>query len=317
MSKIAFVFPGQGSQYVGMGKDIYENYESAKRIFDTANEELDIDLKEIMFNGPEEELTKTENTQPAILTLSTAITEIIKENTDINVEGCAGLSLGEYSAMVYSGAFEFKDAVSLVKKRGRFMQEAVPAGKGTMAAILGLDRNVLIDCLNKAKEYGIVEAANFNCPGQIVISGEIPAIEKAVELCKESGAKKAVILKVSAPFHSSMLKPAGEKLSIELDNIAVKSLKVPVISNVSGDYIQIDNIKESLIKQVSSSVLWEDSVERFINDGFDTFVEIGSGKTLKPFIKKVASKLGVEVNIFNVENSESLQEFIKIINGGM
>lgn len=317
MKKIAFVFPGQGSQYIGMGKDLYEDYDSAKLIFDKANEALNMSLTDIMFQGPEEELVKTENTQPAILAHSCALMEIIKENTNINVNGCAGLSLGEYSALVFSGVFKFEDAIKLVKKRGKYMQEAVPEGKGTMAAILGLERELLIECLKKASEYGIVEAANFNCPGQIVISGEIDAVQKAVEICKENGAKRAVILKVSAPFHSSMLKSAGEKLKIELENIKIHKTNTNVISNVSGDYVVENNIKDSLVNQVSSSVLWEDTIERFINDGFDTFVEVGPGKTLKPFIKKVCSKLNADVEIYNVENTQSVQEFIKSINGGM
>lgn len=315
MSKIALVFPGQGAQYVGMGKDIYENYQTAKDIFDKANEVLHMDLKSIIFDGPEDELTKTENTQPAILTLSIALLEVLKEKLDLDFSACAGLSLGEYSALVASNAISFEDAVALVKKRGKYMQEAVPEGKGTMAAILGLDRNVLIDVLKEASVEGIVEAANFNSPGQIVISGEISAVEKAAALCKEKGAKKAVLLKVSAPFHSSMLVNAGENLEKELENIDVKSLKVPVVTNVTGDYVQTEDIKNMLIKQVSSSVLWEDSIEKLIKDGFDTFVEIGPSKTLKAFVKKIASNLKADVDIYNVENAETLEEFINTIKG--
>ncbi len=311
MNKIAFVFPGQGAQYVGMGKDLYESNERARQIFDKANEVLHMDLKSILFEGPEEELTKTENTQPAILTLSIALLEALKEKIDIKCDACAGLSLGEYSALVTSGVLDFEDAVKLVKKRGKYMQEAVPQGVGTMAAILGLDREILADVLKDASSEGIVEAANFNSPGQIVLSGEVKAVEKAVALCKERGAKKAVLLKVSAPFHSSMLLKAGENLEKELENVTFKSLQVPVVTNVTGDYVKNEDIKDFLVKQVSSSVLWEDSIERMIQDGFDTFIEIGPGKTLKAFIKKIASKVKADVNIYNIENIETLEVFIK------
>ncbi|OPJ56932.1 ACP S-malonyltransferase [Alkalithermobacter paradoxus] len=315
MGKVALVFPGQGSQYVGMGKQIYEKYETARKIFDKSNEVLNVDLKSIIFEGPEEELTKTENTQPAILTLSIALFEVLKEKIDLKYDACAGLSLGEYSALVAADAISFEDAAVLVKKRGRYMQQAVPSGKGTMAAILGLDREVLLDVLKEASVEGIVEAANFNSPGQIVISGEVSAVEKAVQLCKEKGAKKAVVLKVSAPFHSSMLVNAGENLQKELENIDFENLKVPVVANVDANYVAKENIKDSLVRQVSSSVMWEDSIERLINDGFDTFIEIGPGKTLKAFIKKIASKMKKEVNIYNVEDEDTLEEVVNIIKG--
>ncbi|WP_099188096.1 ACP S-malonyltransferase [Tepidibacter mesophilus] len=311
MSKIAFVFPGQGSQYVGMGKDVYENYKVSKEIFDKADEVLHMNLKSIMFEGPDEELTKTENTQPAILTLSTALLEVLKDELNVEFDACAGLSLGEYSALVAADALSFEEAVKLVKKRGKYMQEAVPEGVGTMAAILGLDRETLIDVLDEVSSEGTVEAANFNSPGQIVISGEIKAVEKAANLCKERGAKKAVILNVSAPFHSSMLNKAGEKLNKELENIQINTLKVPVVTNITGDYVDHDEIKETLVKQVSSSVLWEDSIEKLIKDGFDTFVEIGPGKTLKGFINKTSKKLKVKVDIYNVENKDTLEKFIQ------
>ncbi|MCT4508181.1 MAG: ACP S-malonyltransferase [Tepidibacter sp.] len=311
MGKIAFVFPGQGSQYVGMGKDIYENYKVSKQIFDKADEVLHMNLKSIMFEGPDEELTKTENTQPAILTLSTALLEILKDELDVKFDACAGLSLGEYSALVAADALSFEEAVKLVKKRGKYMQEAVPQGVGTMAAILGLDRDILMDVLDELSSEGIVEAANFNSPGQIVISGEIKAVEKAVSLCKERGAKKAVILNVSAPFHSSMLNKAGENLKKELENIQLNSLKLPVLTNVTGDYVENDKIKDTLVRQVSSSVLWEDSIEKLIKDGFDTFVEVGPGKTLKGFINKISKKSKVKVNIHNVENKATLEKFIQ------
>ena len=313
MGKIAFVFPGQGSQYIGMGKDIYENYEVSKKVFDKADEVLHMNLKSVMFEGPNDELTKTENTQPAILTLSTALLEVLKDELDIKFDACAGLSLGEYSALVAVDAISFEEAVKLVKKRGKYMQEAVPQGVGTMAAILGLDRDILMQVLDEVSSEGIVEAANFNSPGQIVISGEIKAVEKAASLCKERGAKKAVMLNVSAPFHSSMLNKAGENLKRELENIQLNPLKVPVVTNVTGEYVKYEEIKDALVKQVSSSVLWEDSIENLIKDGFDTFVEIGPGKTLKGFINKISKKLKVKVNIYNVENKDTLEKFVKDI----
>lgn len=316
MGKIALVFPGQGSQYVGMGKELYENNEVAKKVMDKANDALHMDLLDIMFNGPDSELTKTENTQPSIVTLSIALLEALKSEIDFDYDGCAGLSLGEYAALVAANSMEFEDAVKLVKKRGKYMQEAVPVGTGGMAAILGFDRESLSEVVKDAStENEVVEVANFNSPGQIVISGELNAVQRAVELCKERGAKKSVMLNVSAPFHSSMLKPAGIKLGNELEGVRFNSLKVPVIANANAGYYEGD-FKDLLIKQVSSSVLWEDSIEKLIEDGYDTFVEIGPGKTLKGFIKKISSTKKVDVKIHNIEDSKSLNEFVKLAKEG-
>ena len=307
MSKIAFLFPGQGAQYVGMGKEISNNYEKANEIFDIATDALGLDIKDICFNGPDEELVKTENTQPAILTTSIAMLKIL-ESEGIKADVTAGLSLGEYASLVYSGALDFKEAVKLVQKRGKYMQEAVPEGKGTMAAILGLDRDVVEEVISEASKSGIVEGANYNCPGQIVLSGEIKAIEDAVKIAKEKGAKRAVILPVSAPFHCSLLKPAGEKLKKELDQINITPLNIKTISNVTGNYINNESeVKELLINQVSSSVLWEDTIELMLKDGVDNFIEIGPGKTLTAFVKKIAKKNKANANCFNVEDIESLK----------
>lgn len=311
MARTAFVFPGQGAQYVGMGKDIVENYESANEIFELASRAIGYDMKKVCFEGPEEELKKTENTQPAILTTCIAIAKIL-EKKGIKPHMSAGLSLGEYASLVIAGVLDFQDAVALVKKRGKYMQEAVPLGVGTMAAILGMERNDLDNALVKAKEFGIVEAANFNSPGQIVISGEVKAVEKACEFAKESGALKAVILPVSAPFHCSMLAPAGEKLALELENIMMDDFKIPVIANVNADYYQDkEQVKELLVKQVSHSVLWEDSVVKMLEDGIDTFVEIGPGKSLSQFIKKIARKEKKKVTILNIQNKEELENVIQ------
>ena len=307
MSKIAFIFPGQGAQYVGMGKEISEKFDVAKQVFDDANQATGIDIREICFEGPESELVKTENTQPAILTTSIAILRVVEEH-GIKADVTAGLSLGEYTSLVYSGAIDFKEAVSLVKKRGRYMQEAVPEGKGTMAAILGLSREKVEEVIEESKSEGIISAANYNCPGQIVLSGEIKAIDKAVVIAKEKGAKRAIILPVSAPFHCEMLKSAGENLKEALEDIEVNDMNIEVVSNVTGEYIKDSkDIKDLLIKQVSSSVLWEDSVELMLKDGVDTFIEIGPSKTLTAFIKKIAKSNDKKVSCFNIENLETLQ----------
>ncbi|MCT4606379.1 MAG: ACP S-malonyltransferase [Marinisporobacter sp.] len=310
MSKITFVFPGQGAQYVGMGKEFVENFEVANDIFEQASEAIGYDMKKMCFEGPEEELKKTENTQPAILTTCIAIAKVLEEK-GIKPNMSAGLSLGEYASLVIAGVMDFKDAVSLVKKRGKYMQEAVPLGVGTMAAILGMEREDLEKTLEKAKEFGIVEAANFNTPGQIVISGEVGAVEKACEIAKEMGAKKAVVLPVSAPFHCSMLVPAGEKLLLELENVKINDFKIPVLANVhAGYYKERSEVKDLLVKQVSNSVLWEDSVIKMLEDGVDTFIEIGPGKSLSGFIKKINRKLKKEISIYNVENMETLEKLL-------
>ncbi|MDF2545740.1 MAG: fabD [Anaerosolibacter sp.] len=311
MGKIAFVFPGQGAQYVGMGKDIVENYDVASKIFDLASKAVGYDMKKLCFEGPEEELKKTENTQPAILTTCIAMAKLLEER-GLQAEVTAGLSLGEYASLVIAGVLGFEDAVALVKKRGKYMQEAVPIGKGTMAAILGMEREALENALEKAKSYGIVEAANFNSPGQIVISGEVEAVEKACEYAKELGALKAVILPVSAPFHCSMLVPAGEKLAKELDQIKIGEFQVPVIANANAAYYNGPlAVKDLLVEQVSKSVLWEDTVEKMLADGVDTFVEIGPGKSLSQFIKKITKKSKNSIKIFNIEDKESLENAIE------
>lgn len=310
MGKTALVFPGQGAQYVGMGKDIYEKYEKARGIFDKAQEILGVDIKSIMFDGPDETLALTENTQPAILIHSIAVFEVLKESGLIDPKACAGLSLGEYSALVACGMLDFEDAVGFVRKRGKIMQEAVPKGTGSMAAILGLDRQPLDEVIKECEGLGVIQAANYNCPGQIVISGEVKPLEKAVELCKEKGAKRAVMLNVSGPFHSALLEGAGEKLKNELDSIEVNEGEYPIVSNVTGDYSEKNDIKDLLVRQLSSSVLWQDSIEKLIEDGFDTFVEIGPGKTLSAFIKKIARKKKVKVEISNIENVEGIEAFL-------
>lgn len=311
MGKLAFVFPGQGAQYIGMGRELAENFKSASDIFDKASAALDLDVRQMVFEGDEETLKITENTQPIILTTSIACLMPLLD-AGITPDFTAGLSLGEYASHVLAGTFSFEDAVKLVRKRGKFMQEAVPLGLGTMAAILGLSREAAIEVCEKARDAGIVEPANFNCPGQIVLAGEVKAIEEAIRVATEKGAKRAMLLNVSAPFHCSMLKPAGEKLAAELETITVNDMKVPVATNVTGGMIESkDDVKQLLVDQVSSSVLWEDCVATLIAQGVDTFVEIGPGKVLGGFIKKIDKN----VKIYNVEDKASLEQTLAALKG--
>ncbi|MBL3647211.1 ACP S-malonyltransferase [Bacillus vallismortis] len=292
MSKIAFLFPGQGSQFIGMGKELYEQVPAAKRLFDEADETLETKLSSLIFEGDTEELTLTYNAQPALLTTSIAVLEKFKES-GITPDFTAGHSLGEYSALVASGALSFKDAVYTVRKRGEFMNEAVPAGEGAMAAILGMDAETLKQVTDKVTEEGrLVQLANLNCPGQIVISGTAKGVELASERAKENGAKRAIPLEVSGPFHSELMKPAAEKLKEVLDSCDINDADVPVISNVSAN-VMTDKaeIKEKLIEQLYSPVRFEESINKLIAEGVTTFIEIGPGKVLSGLVKKVNRRL--------------------------
>lgn len=310
MGKIAFLFAGQGAQAVGMGKELAENFAVANKTFDEASEALGFDVKDMIFNGDSETLMITENTQPTIVTMSTAALRVLEEK-GVKPDVVAGLSLGEYTAHIASGSLKFADAVRLVKKRGKYMQEEVPVGVGAMAAIIALTNEQVVECCKKASEYGICEPANFNCPGQVSVSGEAAAIEKCCEIAKEMGAKRAVPLAVSGPFHCSMLAGAGEKLGKELENVTVYDMQVPVITNVTADYVGgKDDIKGLLEKQVSSSVRWEDGIRRMIADGVDTFIEIGPGKTLSGFMRKIDK----EMKVFNVEDMASLEKTLAGLN---
>ena len=308
---IAFVFPGQGAQVVGMGKDFYENSELSRDIFDEAAKLLDFDVKKVCFEE-NEAINITEYTQAAMLTTSVAMLEVLKEK-GLKPDVCAGLSLGEYCALVASGVMEFEDAVKAVRQRGILMQEAVPTGIGAMSAIIGLDGDVIADICDKIDE---VSVANYNCPGQIVITGKKEAVEKANEELKEAGAKRCIMLNVSGPFHSAMLKTAGEELYKVLENVEIKDFEIPYVTNVTAKYVTNENkneIKEMLRDQVSSSVLWIQSVENMINQGVDTFVEIGPGKTLTGFIKKIAKAMDKEVTTYNVEKYEDVEVVVEAL----
>ena len=309
--KVAFIFSGQGSQYIGMGKELYNNIPSCQKVYDKANEVLGFDLKELIFNGDKEELNITENTQPAILTTSIAILQAIKEK-GIKADIVAGLSLGEYSALVASEALDFETAVSLVKKRGRFMQEAVPQGIGSMAAVIGLDESKIKKVLKVASEKGIVEIANYNTNNQIVIGGECAAVELATELLKESGARMVIPLKVSGPFHTSLLNEASIKLENEFNNIEFNNPKIKTITNVTADFINDKTeIKNLLINQVKSSVRWSETIEKMIDEGIDTFIEIGPLKTLSSFVREISKEKKTYVKIFNVEDLKSLNKTLE------
>ena len=284
--KIAFVFPGQGSQYVGMGKDIYEHYPVAKEVFQQASDALGYDVADICFNGPVEELNRTFRTQPCILTVSSALNSVLKEK-GIQPSVVAGHSLGEYSALVAAEVISLKDSVSLTEKRGRFMQEAVPEGKGLMAAILGLERKKVDEICNSLIS-GYAAAANYNCPGQIVIAGEKNAVEEAIELCKSAGAKRAIALAVSVPSHCKLMNGASERLSELLGTIELKDPFIPLVNNADAKFLKTaEEIKPSLIRQLNSPLLWEDSIKAIYASGIDTFIEVGPGKVLTGLIKRI------------------------------
>jgi len=284
--KRAFVFPGQGSKYVGMSKDIYENFPVARETFAEASDALGFDIAHISFYGPVEELNKTFRTQPCILTASIALHRLLREK-DIEPAVVAGHSLGEYSALVAAGVLSLRDAVKVTEKRGLFMQEAVPEGKGLMAAILGLERKQVEDiCMSLRSGYAA--PANYNCPGQIVVAGDKRAVEEAVERSKHAGAKRAIPLDVSAPSHCRLMDSASKKLSDLLDTLSFNNALVPVVTNADAVFLtDVTRIKESLVRQLNCPILWEDSVRAIIDSGVTTFLEVGPGKVLSGLIRRI------------------------------
>ena len=307
--KRAFLFPGQGAQVVGMGKDIYEKYEEARKIYDKANEITKMDVKKICFEEPEEELNKTENTQIAILTTSLAILEVLKSK-NIEADVAVGLSLGEYGALIYSGIISLEDGLKLIQKRGYYMGNLLPEEEFAMAAVIGLDSSKIEEvCQNIAKEGKFIVPANYNCKVQTVISGEKEAIEEATEKLKEAGAKRVIPLKTSGPFHTSKLEKAKEAYAKELENISFNEGKAKVIKNLDGTYYSNkDNIKEILAKHIISPVRFDKAIELMKEEKIEEYVEIGPGRALTGFIKKDNK----EAKVYNINNLESLENYLEM-----
>jgi [acyl-carrier-protein] S-malonyltransferase len=306
--KLCFVFPGQGSQYVGMGKEIHENFGEAKEVFREASDALGYDVAKICFEGPESELNKTLRTQPCILTASVAILRALSSR-GVVPSVVTGHSLGEYSALVAAGVVSFRDAVKLTEKRGQFMQEAVPEGRGLMAAILGLKRDK-VDEICLSLQSGYAAPANYNSPGQIVIAGEKSAVEEAMRLAKEAGAKRALPLAVSVPSHCTLMAGASRKLDELLQGIEFKNPATPVVNNADAMFLtNVESIKTSLVRQLNSPLLWEDSIEAIADSGIGTFVEVGPGKVLSGLIKRIEP----DAKTFNVEDMKSLESTLSRI----
>jgi [acyl-carrier-protein] S-malonyltransferase len=311
MGKIAFVFPGQASQYPGMGKELAERYPAARAVFDEADKALGFSISRMCFEGSDEELKLTANTQPAILTCSVAAYRVVAEK-GITPDFVAGHSLGEYSALVAAGSLKFSDAVQIVRKRGTYMQEAVPAGEGAMAAVMGLSPAVVMDACKRAAEGKVCSPANLNSPEQTVISGNADAVKRAVEIASQLGAKRAVILPVSAPFHCALMMPAQEKLEKVLRATQFSTLRVPLVTNVDADTeTSGDEARDALIRQVTMPVRWEESVRELIDEGVNTFVEVGPGRVLSGLLRQIERSVGT----LNVEDEKSLAATLDKIAG--
>lgn len=306
--KIGFLFPGQGAQSIGMGKDLYDEYEEYRNVYKKVEKITGVDVENITFNSSEEVLSQTKNTQICILTMSLAILELLKKE-NIEVIASSGLSLGEYSALINSGSISFEDGVKIVKTRGELMQNLCPKGNWSMLAVLGLDEETVTNVCNEITN-GFVAPANFNCPGQIVISGEKQGVDEASQKLKKAGAKRIIELKTSGPFHTKMLEKASIELRKELENVKINSFETKVIKNLDGkEYTNNDNVREILSKHIINPVKFEQSLRTMIDMGIDTFIEIGPGKTLSGFVKKIDRNL----NVFNINDIESYKKTISEI----
>lgn len=307
MTKTAFIFPGQGSQYPGMGRELAERYPSARRVFEEADHALGFALSKLCFEGPAQELQLTANTQPAILTVSVAAAEVLREQ-GVHADFVAGHSLGEYSALVAAGSLRLADAVRLVRQRGQFMQEAVPAGQGAMAALLGIDPTATAEVCREAAQGEVVSPANLNSPGQLVIAGHKAAVERAAELAKQRGAKRAIMLNVSAPFHCALLKPAQDRLAVELDRVEIRNPQVPLVNNVDARVVRTAaDVLDGLKRQVTAPVRWEESVRLLRNEDVTLFIELGPGKALSG----LARQIDRQAECLHVEDVASLLEMLE------